>query len=91
MRVFGVDKKPRFSIKCPDGSIIRFGTCDPRDQDRASIVEIEGDYYLSRSLMDGKYEKLELLTNEHFVTNGYYDHEHTGWVTPKELLEQWKQ
>ena len=90
MRAFGVDKKPRFSIKRPDGTIRRFGTCDPRDNDRASIVEIQGKYYLSLVLYEG-HNKLEALPEGYLVTNGYYDHEHTGWITPEELLKEWKQ
>lgn len=44
MRRFGTDGKRRFSIKYPDGRIERYGTCDPKEDERFGIVCIEEWY-----------------------------------------------
>jgi hypothetical protein len=85
MRKFGVDKKPRFTIKFPDGVKESYGTCDPNDDDRADIVEEEGRYYLVKYKQNGKILK-DFLFPKTLVTHGFYDHEHTGWMSPQEFV-----
>lgn len=87
MRKYGVDKKPRFTIKFPDGVIESYGTCDERDDDRADIIEEEGRFYLVKYKQNGKILR-DFLFPKTVVTNGFYDHEHTGWITPEEFIKQ---
>jgi hypothetical protein len=35
----GVDNKKRFSIKYPDGTIFRTGTCNPKEDERFDVIE----------------------------------------------------
>jgi len=41
VRRYGVDGKKRFSIKYPDGRIERYGTCDPKEDERFDILKGE--------------------------------------------------
>jgi hypothetical protein len=38
VRQFGVDNKKRFTIKYPDGTVFRTGTCDPKEDERHDII-----------------------------------------------------
>jgi hypothetical protein len=46
MRKYGVEDKPRFSVKWPNGEIERFGTCNTDDPDRSYITQIQDNIYL---------------------------------------------
>lgn len=87
MRKYGCDNKPRFTIKFPDGVTESFGSCDPRDDDHANIIEEEGRFYLAKYKQNGKVFK-DFLFPRTLVTHGFYDHEHTGWITPEEFIKQ---
>lgn len=82
----GCLNKNRFTINV-NGEIRRFGTCDPRDTDAMEIVK-EGDkYYLVNRGHDGNSTEVsrEELPEITVVTHGFYDHEHTQWLTLKEF------
>jgi hypothetical protein len=90
MRKYGVEDKPRFSVKWPNQTIERFGTCDPNDQDRSYITKIQSNIYLIKVGKTGVVDPI-LLTEDVKVTNGYYDHEHEEWITPQEFLNQFNE
>lgn len=93
VKKFGVDGKKRFTIKYPYDTISRFGTCDPKEDERFDIVEKNGEFYLVQyQHRDYDYSQPEkqraLLPEGTLIANGYYDHEHDEFVSPKEWLEQ---
>jgi hypothetical protein len=90
MRKYGVEDKPRFSVKWPNGEIERFGTCNTDDPDRSYITQIQDNIYLIKVGKTGVVEPI-LLNDLVQVTNGFYDHEHTGWITPKQFLIQFNE
>lgn len=84
--MFGVEDKPRFSLKRSDGTIESFGTCDVNDHDRTYLISIDGRYFLAHV---GKYGigETEELNPGDFLCNGYYEHERDEWVTPEEFYK----
>ena len=105
MKRTGVDNKKRFSIKFPDGTIRRFGTCDPNDDERYDIIEVKqkrdgangieiySQYVLAKYQKDdldySQPEKgRELLPDGTLVADGFYDAEHTEFVSPKEWINE---
>ena len=70
------DMKPRFSLKMPDGTIRRFGTCNPKDDDNYIVVgRVLHHLDLERSFP----RTTEFLPEGTMITSGYYDHEHGEW------------
>ena len=82
----GCGNKKRFSLKLMDDSVLRFGSCDPRDDDGRDIKPDENGMLW---LVGGKTSKnvepklIQLATT---WTNGYYDYEHDGWKP----MSEWK-
>jgi hypothetical protein len=94
---FGCDGKKRFSVKYPDGTIFRTGTCDPKEDERHAIVESEilgvPKFFLVQYQQDDYlYEQPEkqrtLLPDGALIANGFYDKEHDEFVSPSEWIKQ---
>lgn len=93
VKKFGVDGKKRFSVRHPDGTIQRFGTCNPDEDERFDINHWNGLYFLVQYQQhDIDYSQPEkqraLLPKGSLIANGFYDHEHDEFVTPEQFLNQ---
>lgn len=82
MKIYGTLGRSRFSIKFPDGTIQRFGCCNPKVDDGRIIVQKDGEFFLRQELHGEDLPPVEdiPLPLGCLVTNGYYDHEHDGWI-----------
>ena len=80
-KVNGCLNKRRFSLKYPDGKIERYGSCDPKDDDRRNVSDGNGGFYLIHLNKDASLPPIgsEKLPEGTLWTNGYYDSEHDGW------------
>ena len=79
--MMGCNNKRRFTLRMPSGYLLRFGSCDPKDDDNALIVHFDDKYWLEKYRMDDPdrvSERNELPDNAMWA-NGYYDNEHDGW------------
>lgn len=90
MRQYGINGKKRFSLKYPDGRIRRYGTHDPKDDERKDLRIEDGIAYLVHYDLDSyKVERFkDALPDGTLATNGYYDYEHDGWTTIEEFINQ---
>lgn len=84
----GVFGRKRFSLKFPDGSIRRFGCCDPKIDSGRDIAERDGRYFLVQDLCGQDFPRVEpeLLPEGTLITSGYYDKEHGEWVALKDFV-----
>jgi len=87
MIMTGCLSKRRFSLKYPDGWIERFGSCDPKEDDRREIGRSCDSYFLRHHDIVNSAICLgsEQLPKGTLWTNGYYDKEHDGWKP----MEEW--
>ena len=81
--------KKRFSLKLPnDEGILRFGSCDPNDDDDRDILkDSSGSQHLVAT--GGKSLKIPcstIIMPGTMWTNGYYDYEHDGWKPMSEWV-----
>lgn len=87
----GYNGRRRFSLLYPDGRIERWGCCDPKIDSGRTIKEHPGGIlYLTqdtRGLPFGPVDTLPLV-EEIKACNGYYDHEHDGWIPVREYYER---
>lgn len=92
MKRWGVNQKNRFSIQSSafEGGIERCGTCDPKSIDASDVVFENDKYWLINrgNRGDGSEQYRTELPEDAMLTNGYYDHEHDGWKTPFEFVNQ---
>ncbi|MEK7500430.1 MAG: hypothetical protein AAB649_07585 [Patescibacteria group bacterium] len=94
MKQFGTEGKKRFSLKYGEGNVVRFGTCDPNDDERMDIVRDElGQFFLvqyqkgATGYAEPPKQRTK-LPEDVLATNGYYDHEHDGWRELQDFLDQ---
>jgi hypothetical protein len=79
----GTMNRHRFSLKYADGTIRRFGCCDPKVDDNYDVDEFDGVFFLVHKDKRGDdYSEVgrEVIPMDTLATNGYYDHEHDGWI-----------
>jgi len=86
-------KKKRFTVKYPDGTVFRTGTCREEEDERFGIEYRNGLYFLTQyQLNDIDYsqppKERTLLPDGALVANGYYDSDHDKFVSPEEWLKQ---
>jgi len=86
-------KKKRFTVKYPDGTVFRTGTCREEEDERFGIEYWNGLYFLTQyQLNDIDYsqppKERTLLPDGALVANGYYDNEHDEFVSPQDWLKQ---
>jgi len=87
----GYNGRRRFSLKYPDGRIERWGCCDPKIDSGRTIKEHPGgNLYLHQDLCGCVFDVAGtvILTEEVMACNGYYDHEHDGWIPVREFYER---
>lgn len=82
----GCNNKRRFSLKYPDGTIARFGSCDPKIDDGRKIRNVDGQFYLDQSQDGFAFVCEGPLPIGTLWRNGYYDSEHDE-LKP---LSEWK-
>lgn len=86
----GCNNKRRFSLKYPDGTIARFGSCDPKIDDGREIINDKKCAYTHETYFLVQGQPLlfphfsEIIYDGTLWTNGYYDKEHDGWKPPSE-------
>ena len=85
----GTLNRHRFSVKYPDGTIHRFGCCDPHNDTGRKIIEKDGKFYLVSDPHGEGFASIKpkLLEPGTLVANGYYDKEHDEWKPPYAMGE----
>ena len=88
----GINGKKRFTVLFPSNNqqVLRFGDCNPNSNDRADIkmrhVPVLELY--PKEGYDQKPIGLMQLPEDAMAANGWYDHEHDGFVLIKDFV--WK-
>lgn len=83
----GTLNRPRFTIKYPDGTMKRFGCCDPKIDSGRTIVFCDGRYELIQYHQGESHPPIapEVLAAGTLAANGYYNHEHDKFVPVEEF------
>ncbi len=84
----GYNGRRRFSLKFPDGSISRYGCCDPKiDSGRTILWDGDKSYWLVQELCDCQFEAIPnfLIPDGTMASLGYYDKEHEEWMPVNEF------
>lgn len=85
----GYNGRKRFSLFYPWG-IERWGCCDPKIDSGRTIVKRGDDFLLVQEQHgEGFPPAVDVaLPPETKACNGYYDHEHDGWLPVREYYER---
>lgn len=82
---FGTDNKYRFTIKYPDGTTERYGTCNHKDLNDNRVIE---HYDLGYLLVNKDNPDLnKWLPTDAEISWGYYDAEHDEFMPVSEFYK----
>jgi hypothetical protein len=90
MKHRGTLDRYRFTLKLPDGTLERYGCCDPKIDSGRNIIESFGSHWLVQRHIGEEHPPVwpTRIMEGTTVANGYYDHEHDEFVPVAEFLRK---
>lgn len=90
MKLRGTLDRYRFTVKLPDGTLQRYGCCDPKIDSGRNLIESYDQHWLVQRHVGEEHPPIppQRMPPGTTVANGYYDHEHDTFVPVADFLKQ---